>query len=117
MNAEDADLCLLNMNSDSEKKRLQKLVEESDIELTKHLFYGDSSIDCVLEEKNNATAETVIDKPVKKPFIKKAKKANNVEKIVESSGVVKAGRKKMTLARINEVFGGGSSELDPYELE
>jgi hypothetical protein len=117
MNAEDADLCLLNMNSDSEKKRLQKLVEESDIELTKILFYGDSFIDCVLEEKNNATSKNITDRPVKKPFIKNAKKANNVEKIVESSGVVKAGRKKMTLARINEVFGGGSSELDPYEVE
>jgi hypothetical protein len=104
MNTEDSDLCLLNMNLDSEKKRLQKLVEESDIELTKILFYGDSSIDCVPEEKNNATSKNIIDRPVKK----KAKKS-------AQPNVVKIERKKMTLARINEVFGG--SDLDPYELE
>jgi hypothetical protein len=107
--------------SDLEKRRLQKLVEESDIELTKILFYGDSSIECVPEEKNNASVKNVLDKPVKNPFIKKAYKANkasnNAKKIVEPNGVVSVGRKKMTLARINEVFGGGSSELDPYELE
>ena len=106
--------------SDLEKKRLQKLVEESDIELTKILFYGDSSIECVPEEKNNATAKivalakNVVDVHVKKPFIKKANKANKVEKSVEPC-VVKVERKKMTLTRINEVF--GSSELDPYEVE
>jgi hypothetical protein len=100
--------------SDLEKRRLQKLVEESDIEMTKFLFYGDSC-ECVTEEKNVATAKNValaknvVDGPVKKPFIKKAKKT------VEPSGVVKVDRKKMTLARINEVFGG--SDLDPYELE
>ena len=97
-----------NVLFESEKKRIQKLVEASDIEMTEFLFYGDSSIDCVPEEKNNATAETVIDKPVKKPFIKKAKKS------VEPC-VVKVERKKMTLSRINEVF--GASELDPYEVE
>jgi hypothetical protein len=98
-----------NLLFELEKKRIQKLVEASDIEMTELLFYGHSSINCVPEEKNNATAKNVVDVPVKKPVKKKAKKS------VEPSGVVKVERKKMTLARINEVFGG--SDLDPYELE
>ena len=83
--------------SDLEKRRLQKLVEESDIELTKILFYGDSSIECVPEEKNNATAKNIVDGHVKKPFIKKANKANKAykaKKSVEPSGGVAVGRKK-----------------------
>jgi hypothetical protein len=91
----DLDFREKNLLFESEKKRLQKLVEESDIEMTKFLFYGDSC-ECVLEEKNVATAKNVVDVPVKnlvkklvkKPFIKKAKKS------IEPSGVVKVERKK-----------------------
>ena len=106
----DLDFREKNLIFESEKKRIQKLVEASDIEMTKFLFYGDSC-ECAPEEKNVALVKNVVlaSGPVKKPFIKKAKKS------VEPSGVVKVERKKMTLARINEVFGG--SDLDPYDLE
>jgi hypothetical protein len=102
-----------NLIFESEKKRIQKLVEASDIEMTELLFYGHSSINCVPEEKNNATAKNVVDVPVKKLVKKSVKK--KAKKSVEPNGVVKVERKKMTLERINEVFGG--SDLDPYELE
>ena len=103
----DLDFREKNFLFESEKKRLQKLVEESDIEMTKFLFYGDSC-ECVPEEKNVALVKNVVlaSGPVKKPFIKKAKKS------VEPSGVVKVDRKKMTLARINEVFGGSDLDLE-----
>ena len=109
----DLDFREKNLLFESEKKRLQKLVEESDIEMTKFLFYGDSC-ECVPEEKNVALVKNVAlaknvvlaSGPVKKPFIKKAKKS------VEPSGVVKVERKKMTLARINEVFGGSDLDLE-----
>ena len=89
MNAEDADPCLLKMNSDSEKKRLQMLVEESDIELTKLLFFGDSSLeekkifvntvtsDCKAKksgnktEKTDKTKKTLFNSTKNKLFLKK----------------------------------------------
>lgn len=108
----DLDFREKNLIIESEKKRIQKLVEASDIEMTEFLFNGETA-KCAPEEKNVALVKNVIDgsvkKPVKKSFIKKAKKS------LEPSGVVKVEGKKMTLSRINEVFGG--SDLGLYDLE
>jgi hypothetical protein len=104
----DLDFREKNMLFESEKKRIQKLVEASDIEMTEYLFYGETAKRAP-EEKNVALAKNVVPAsgPVKKPVIKAKKSVD--------SNIVKVDRKKMTLARINEVFGG--SDLDLYELE
>lgn len=98
----DLDFREKNMLFELEKKRIQKLMEASDIEMTEYLFYGETAKRAP-EEKNVALASG----PVKKPVIKAKKSVD--------SNVVKVDIKKMTLARINEVFGG--SDLDLYELE
>jgi len=122
-------------NADAEKKRLQKLVEESDIEMTMSLFYGD-----VLREPETKVvvkpAETNIpstsfrsenaqsnrsnpfisapeggilnEKWSKKTFVKSRKKV---------STSLKTERKMAWLLLAKEKFGESQEECDPYELE
>ena len=118
MNTEDADFCLLNMNSksDSEKNRLQMLVEESDIELTKLLFFGDSSLeekkifvntvtsDCKAKKSGNKTEKT--DK-TKKTLFNSSKNKLSVENKRKSL--------KCDRQRIVEIFGMSSDE-DYYDF-
>jgi len=122
-------------NGDAEKRRLQKLVEESDIEMTMSLFYGD-----VLREPETK----VVVKPAKtkmpstsfrsenaqsnrsNPFISASEggilnenwcKKTFVKPIKNVSTTLKTERKLARLLLAKEKFGESEERCDPYELE
>jgi DNA replication protein DnaD len=94
----DLDFREKNLIFESEKKRIQKLVEASDIEMTEFLFYGEKKTEIVSINKK------------KEPCKKVERKT---EALPNKNKSTKSDRKKKDF---KDIF-GESEFIDPYELE
>jgi len=119
-------------NADAEKKRLQKLVEESDIEMTMSLFYGDvlrepetkvvvkpaeTRMPSTSFRSENAQSNRFISSPEGGILNENWCKKTFVKPIKNVSTTLKTERKLARLLLAKEKFGESEERCDPYELE
>jgi hypothetical protein len=95
--------------ADCEKKRLQKLVEESDIEMTHFLFYGESTRHHFEKEKEKEKAKEKEGMPVNNIVNVERKNKKTLATTIKPFSNLNAEKRK-------EVF-GEPSDGDPYEDE
>jgi len=104
----DLDFREKNLIFESEKKRIQKLVEASDIEMTELLFNG------ILDREKKSDIVEIIDIDKKKEPCKNAE--CNTKVLLNKNKSIKSERKKKDFKDFKDVF-GESEFIDPYELE
>jgi hypothetical protein len=97
-----------NLIFELEKKRIQKLVEASDIEMTELLFNG------ILDREKKSEIVEIIDIDKKKEPCKNAECKTKV--LLNKNKSIKSERKKKDFKDFKDVF-GESEFIDPYELE
>ena len=101
----DLDFREKNLIIESEKKRIQKLVEASDIEMTEFLFNR------VLDREKKTEIVEII--PINRKKEPRKKVERKTEVLPNKNKSIKPERKKNNF---NDVF-GESEFIDPYELE
>jgi len=107
----DLDFREKNLIFELEKKRIQKLVEASDIEMTELLFNG------ILDREKKSEIVEIIDIDKKKEPCKNAECKTKV--LLNKNKSIKSERKKKDFKDFKDfkdVF-GESEFIDPYELE